>query len=62
MTKSKNQEKSPEIQQPEKRPEVEQPVYPDDPDEIPNENPGFVPFENPFEVPPYEVPTPGEGF
>ncbi len=62
MTKSKNQEKAPEIQQPEKQREVEPPVYPGNPDVIPNEDPGYVPFENPYEVPPFEVPSPGEGF
>jgi hypothetical protein len=61
VSKPKTQKEPPEIKQPEKEPEIKQPIYPEDPG-IPGENPDFVPFENPFEMPPYEVPPPGESF
>ncbi len=61
MAKQQPPKEPPEIPQPEKHPEIERPGNPEGP-AIPAEEPGFVPFENPFEVPPIEIPPPGEGF
>ncbi|MFI5137127.1 MAG: hypothetical protein ACHQIM_04815 [Sphingobacteriales bacterium] len=61
MAKQNTPEKPIEIPQPEKEPEIKPPDYPEEP-VIPAENPDLVPYEAPFETPPYETPPPGEGF
>jgi hypothetical protein len=49
-----------EMPKPAKIPEIIEPL---DPDEliIPDEDPDFIPEENPFENPPEEMPPPAEG-
>lgn len=42
------------------KPEVKPPVDPEDP-LPPPEDPDYIPEEDPFENPPYEVPPPAEG-
>jgi hypothetical protein len=45
---------------PEPQPELNPNVDPEDPI-LPEEDPEIIPWEDPFETPPYEVPPPGEG-
>lgn len=49
------EEPTPQIQ-----PEIDLPVDPEDPFQ-PGDDPEIIPFEEPFEPPPYETPPPGEG-
>jgi len=60
MAKQTTPEKPIEIPQPEKEPEIEPPDYPEEPF-IPGADPDVIPYEDPFETPPYELPVPGEG-
>jgi hypothetical protein len=55
MTKKKTTEKPVEIPLPEKQPEIKQPIDPEEPI-VPGEDPDKVPYESPFETPPYEIP------
>lgn len=48
-----------EIPPPEKNPEYSPDVIPETP-MLPEEEPDSIPEEEPFEMPPYEVPEPGE--
>jgi hypothetical protein len=61
MAKQQPPKEPAEIPQPEKQPEIERPGNPEEP-AIPPEEPGFVPFENPFEALPIEIPPAGEEF
>lgn len=51
-----------EITWPGKQPEIERPLDPEEPLVTPPElEPELVPDEDPFETPPYEIPSPAEG-
>jgi len=52
--------KTTEIPAPVKHPETEIPFDPDQP-VMPVEDPGLIPDEMPDEIPPIEIPPPGEG-
>jgi hypothetical protein len=60
MTKKKPPERPIETPAPEIQPEIEMPVDPENP-LTPQEDPDIIPFEDPYETPPYEVPPPAEG-
>jgi hypothetical protein len=60
MIQKKKPEKPSELPQREIKPEVEAPVDPKNPF-IGEDDPDVIPFEDPFEPPPYEIPPPGEG-
>ena len=59
MPKKKQPGNPSEVPSPEKHPEIK-PADPEEPLNIPEEDPDIVPDEEPFEPPPYEVPPPGE--
>ena len=61
MPKKKQPNKLPEVPGPETKTEIK-PVDPEEPLDVPGEDPDKIPDEDPFEnPPPYEVPLPGEG-
>ncbi len=61
MLKKKKKIDTPaEIPKPKKEPDVAAPIDPEQP-LLPEEDPGIIPEENPFETPPFEIPAPGEG-
>lgn len=61
MLKKKKKINTPaEIPKPKKEPDITAPLDPEEPS-LPEEDPGMFPDENPFETPPFEIPTPGEG-
>ena len=49
----------PEFPYPGKRPEIDPDQIPDT-TELPDEDPDIIPDEDPFEIPPEEIPQPGE--
>jgi hypothetical protein len=61
MAKKSTTEKPIEIPLPETQPEIKSPTDPQEPI-IPREDPDGVPYEEPFETPPYEIPPPEESW
>jgi hypothetical protein len=62
MAKKLNQDRPFEIKIPKKKRETELPFDPEEPIIPDEEDPDFIPYEDPFEnPPPYENPEPGEG-
>lgn len=60
MKKIKISKKPLPAPQPPAQGEIERPVDPDNP-LTPPERPVVIPFENPYQTPPYEVPPPSPG-
>lgn len=58
MAKKKKPDKPVEIPKPE-NPEIK-PADPEEPLNIPKEDPDIIPDDDPFETPPEEIPPPGE--
>lgn len=61
MQQKKDPKKLIEERPPMKHPDIVQPTDPEEPLNVPLEDPDVIPDEDPFEIPPYEVPEPGEG-
>jgi hypothetical protein len=60
LSKKGTQDKPVELPVPGVQPEIKPLVDPEDPI-LPHEDPDIIPWENPFESPPSEIPPPGEG-
>jgi hypothetical protein len=61
MAKKKKTTNPSEVPSPAKNPEITTPSDPEEPIVAPEEDPDYIPDDDPFETPPYEIPPPAEG-